>query len=82
MASYWEYLRWVAYIMAAGVTAWKYLPLAVVRLVAICSHDEEPRARRALEVLRLARRDAASIPSYLNNTTTVINWHHRTQDSG
>ena len=39
------------------------MPLSVVRLVAAFTHDEN-RHKRCMEVLRLARHDATSIPSY------------------
>lgn len=61
-----EYLRWGAYV-AAALGAWRFMPLTVVRLVAAFTRDEA-RHRRCMEVLRLARRDAASIPSYVSTT--------------
>jgi len=63
MAGYWQHLWWMAYV-AAGVGIWRYLPLTVVRLVAAFTQDEQ-RHRRCMEVLRLARRDASTIPTYL-----------------
>jgi hypothetical protein len=62
-APYWEYLRWAGYVVAV-IGGWRYLPLGVIRLVAAFTHDEQ-RHRRCMEVLRLARRDASSIPSYV-----------------
>ena len=64
MAPYWEYLRWGAYV-ATALGAWRFLPLALVRLVAAFTHDET-RHRQCMEVLRLARKDARQIPSYLS----------------
>ncbi len=58
-----EYLRWGAYIVAA-LGGWRYVPLAIVRLVAAFTRNET-RHKQCMEVLRLARRDAARIPSYL-----------------
>jgi hypothetical protein len=58
-----QYVHWVAYLLA-GIGAWKYLPLVAIRLVAAFTSNDE-RARRCLEVLRLARRDASSVPTYL-----------------
>ena len=51
----------------AGFGGWRYLPLGVVRLVGAFTNDEV-RHRRCMEVLRLARRDAAKIPSYVPAT--------------
>jgi hypothetical protein len=64
MVAYAEYLRWSAY-MAAAVGAWRFLPLAIVRLVAAFTSNDT-RHRQCMEVLRLARRDAADIPSYVS----------------
>jgi hypothetical protein len=66
MALYWEYLRWSAYV-AAAIGAWRYVPLTIVRFVAAFTRNET-RHRQCMEVLRLARRDAASIPSYVSAT--------------
>jgi hypothetical protein len=63
MAQYGEYLRWGMYVSAA-LGAWRFLPLAIVRLVAALTRNEA-RHKQCMEVLRLARRDAARIPSYL-----------------
>lgn len=60
---YFEYLPWAVYVLG-GIGIWRYLPLAVIRLVAAFTRDEQ-RHRRCVEVLRLARRDASRIPSYL-----------------
>jgi hypothetical protein len=60
---YWEYLRWVVYLGGA-MGVWRYLPLTVIRLVAAFTKDE-CRHKRCMEVLRLARRDASHIPSYI-----------------
>ena len=66
MAPYWEYLRWAAYV-ATAVSVWRILPLALVRLVAAFTRNEK-RHRQCMEVLRLSRRDAAHIPSYLSES--------------
>jgi hypothetical protein len=60
---YWESLRWGAYIAAAAAT-WRFLPLAVVQMVAAFTRDET-RSRQCMEVLRLSRRDLRRVPSYL-----------------
>jgi hypothetical protein len=62
MAHYGEYLPWGIYLMSA-VGAWRFLPLAIVRLVAALTSDEI-RHRQCMEVLRLARRDAARMSAY------------------
>jgi hypothetical protein len=66
VVSHWEYVQWVAYV-TAGLGAWRYVPLAVVRLAAAFT-DNERRHRQCMEVLRLARHDASSIPAYLPGT--------------
>ena len=63
MVPYWQYLHWVVYVSAA-IGTWRYLPLTLVRLVAAFTHDDQ-RRRQCLEVIRLSRKDAANIPSYL-----------------
>jgi hypothetical protein len=68
MAQHWEYLSWGAYVVAA-LGAWRYMPLAIVRLVAAFTSDER-RHKQCMEVLRLARRDAARIPSYISAPST------------
>ena len=61
-----EYLRW-GVILVSALGAWRFLPLAVVRLVAALTRDDA-RHRRCAEVLRLARRDAAHITSYTSDS--------------
>ena len=63
MGPYWEYLHWVVFV-GAGVGTWRYLPRTVVYLTAAFTRNEQ-RQRQCLEVLRLSRKDAAEIPSYL-----------------
>jgi hypothetical protein len=63
MGPYWEYLHWAVYA-GVGVAAWRYLPRTVVYLTAAFTRNEQ-RQRQCLEVLRLSRKDAAKIPSYL-----------------
>jgi hypothetical protein len=77
MAAYAEYLRWGAYIVAA-LGAWRYMPLAIVRLVAAFTRNET-RHKQCMEVLRLARRDAERIPSYI--TATPADKPHRRKTS-
>ena len=62
-AHYVEFLPWAGYALA-GIGGWRYIPLAVVRLTAAFTSNEM-RHRRCMEVLRLTRRDAAQIPTYL-----------------
>ena len=62
MAAYWEYLRWGMFV-AGALGAWRYLPLTIVRLVAAFTRSET-RPKQCMEVLRLARRDAAEIPPF------------------
>ena len=69
MAAYLEYLRWGAYV-AAALGAWRFMPLVIVRLVAAFTKSDT-RHRQCMEVLRLARRDAADIPPYISPLPTV-----------
>ena len=62
-ALYSECLRWVVFV-GVSTAFWRYLTLPVYRVVAVLSRNAE-RKLYALEVLRLARPDASSIPSYL-----------------
>jgi hypothetical protein len=64
MGQHWEYLSWSAYV-AVAIGAWRFLPLAIVRLVAAFTRDER-RHRQCMEVLRLSRRDAALISRYIS----------------
>lgn len=63
MALHWGNLQWVICV-AIGAGTWRYMPLAVVRLVITFTHNKQ-RVCQCLEILRLARRDAPSIDSYL-----------------
>jgi hypothetical protein len=47
-----------------SLATWRNLPLTVVRLVGALTRDPE-RSKRCAEVLRLARKDAKDLPSYL-----------------
>ena len=63
MAVYWQHLGWMAYA-AAGITVWRFIPLAVLRLVAAFTRDDR-RHRQCMEVLALSRRHAAATPRCL-----------------
>lgn len=60
--------HWVYFLSAANavvsLAAWRNLPLTVVRLVGALTKDPE-RSKRCAEILRLARKDAKDLPSYL-----------------
>lgn len=71
MAVHWEYLRLAVYTCAASVGMWRYVWLTVVRLMAVFTNSEQ-RNRQCMEVLRLARRDASAIPSYLPNPRATV----------
>ena len=60
---YWEYAHWVGYAVV-GIGIWRYLPLGVIRLVAAFTKNRQ-RHKQCMEVLRLARRDASRLPTYL-----------------
>lgn len=60
--------HWVYLLSAANglisLATWRNLPLTVVRLVGALTRDPE-RSKRCAEVLRLARKDAKDLTSYL-----------------
>jgi hypothetical protein len=60
--------HWVYLFSAAnglvGLVTWRNLPLTIVRLVGALTRDPE-RSKRCAEILRLARKDAKDLPSYL-----------------
>lgn len=64
MAAYAEYLRWGVVCVTVALGAWRFMPLGIVRLVAAFTRSET-RHRQCMEVLRLARKDAANLPSYI-----------------
>ena len=63
MSPYWELVRWAALVASIGASI-RYLPKALVFLVAAFTSNTS-RSRQCLEALRLTRRDAPYIPSYL-----------------
>jgi hypothetical protein len=60
--------HWLYFLYAAnalvGAFSWKHLPLTVIRLVGALTKDPE-RSKRCAEMLRLSRKDAKNLPSYL-----------------
>jgi len=60
--------HWVYLLSAAnglvGLASWRYLSLTVIRLVGALTKDPE-RSKRCAEILRLSRKDAKELPSYL-----------------
>lgn len=69
--AHWIYILWAANALV-GVAAWPRATLAIARLVLLKTSDPD-RAARAAEILRLARKDAKDLPSYLappNGLTT------------
>jgi hypothetical protein len=63
---YLEYFQWVAYAVAA-FSAWQFIPLSVIRLVAAFTTNEQ-RHKQCMEVLRLAQKDA---PNNLPKSPTL-----------
>jgi hypothetical protein len=61
--AHWIYVLWAANALV-GVTTWPKATLAIVRLVLMKTGDPD-RAARCAEILRLARKDAKDLPSYL-----------------
>lgn len=55
--------------VAALAASVRLAPRIVSELIAVLSRNDE-RRRAALEVVRLRRRDAASLPSYLDERTS------------
>jgi hypothetical protein len=60
-----QYFFWVVYVAGGGLITWRYAPLTLVRLVGAFTTNPQ-RHRQCAEILRLARKDAASIPSYVS----------------
>jgi hypothetical protein len=61
--AHWIYILWAANALV-GVAVWPRATLAIARLVLLKTSDPD-RAARAAEILRLARKDAKDLPSYL-----------------
>ena len=64
-----QHFFWVVYVAGGGLLTWKYAPLTLVRLVGAFTTDPQ-RHRQCAEILRLARKDAADIPSYVGELPT------------
>ena len=69
MASHVQYLQWAGYV-GLGLAALRQLVLIIIRLIAVFSGTEQV-SLRCFEVIRLCRRDAARIPSYLSEPSKV-----------
>jgi hypothetical protein len=61
--AHWIYILWAVNALI-GVGTWRNATLTVVRLVGALTKDPD-RAARCAEILRLARKDAKDLPSYL-----------------
>lgn len=61
--THWEYILLAANGLI-GLATWRNVPLAVVRLVGALTKDTQ-RSRQCAEMVRLARKDAKDLPSYL-----------------
>jgi len=61
--AHWEYIIWAVNALV-GCATWRNIPLAVIRVTGALTKDPE-RAKRCAEILRLARKDAQDLPSYL-----------------
>jgi hypothetical protein len=72
-----EYLRWGVACVTVALGAWRFMPLGIVRLVAAFTRSET-RHRQCMEVLRLARKDAATLPSYIAGPTVASRESRRT----
>lgn len=69
MASHVQYLQWAG-CAGLGLAALRQLVLITIRLIAIFSGSEQV-SLRSFEIIRLCRRDAARIPSYLSEPSKV-----------
>ena len=67
-----QYFFWVADVIGGGLVTWKYMPLTFIRLVGALTKNPQ-RHRQCAEILRLARKDAASIPSYFVDPSSYPN---------
>ena len=61
--AHWIYVLWAVNALI-GVATWRNATLAIVRLVCALTKDPD-RAARCAEILRLARKDAKDLRSYL-----------------
>jgi len=63
MTPHLQYLQWAEYGVF-GIAVLRQLSLLILRLVAVFTSSDKI-SMRSFEVLRLSRRDASSIPTYL-----------------
>ena len=61
--AHWEYIVWAA-SGPAGFATWRYVPRAFLMLVGGLTKDPQ-RSKQCAEMLRLQRKDAKDIRSYL-----------------
>lgn len=61
--AHWEYILWAA-SGPAGFAAWRYAPRAFLMLVGGLTTNPQ-RSKQCAEMLRLQRKDAKDLPSYL-----------------
>ena len=62
--AHWEYAAWAASSPIGLAAAWRYAPRAFLMLVGGLTKDPQ-RSKQCAEMLRLQRKDAGSIQSYL-----------------
>jgi hypothetical protein len=63
--AHWDYILWVA-IGPTGLALWRYAPRAFLMLVGGLTKDPQ-RSKQCAEMLRLQRKDAKDLPSYMLN---------------
>jgi len=61
--AHWDYILWAA-IGPTGLALWRYAPRAFLMLVGGLTKDPQ-RSKQCAEMLRLQRKDAKDLPSYL-----------------
>lgn len=64
---HWVYLLLTVIGAPVGMVAWRYAPRAFLMLVGGLTKDPE-RSRQCAEMVRLSRKDAKELPSYLSRS--------------
>jgi hypothetical protein len=61
--AHWEFVVWAVNGLV-GLSTWRNVPLAVVRLIGALTKDPQ-RSRQCAEIIKLSRKDAKDLPDYL-----------------
>jgi hypothetical protein len=66
--AHWEYILWGLGGPAGIAAAWRYVPRALLMLVGGLTAKPQ-RSKQCAEMIRLSRKDAKDLPSYLVDST-------------